>query len=130
MNTQWCFTNILRQESLRSGRSRASKSTLGYIIKYLTRYCTLHSKMVLNTEQLVFPLLLKIIGISSLSMQSDYLDLLIVISFSIPCVWIRERAFSELSVTISWMVLSTATTVSSSKFLAGRCCPPGKFRTN
>lgn len=56
-------------------------------------------------------------------------DLLINTSFSMPCVSRSFLAASKLSRMTSFMVFNTETTVSSERFLAGVCCPPGKFFT-
>lgn len=58
-----------------------------------------------------------------------YPDLLISTNFSIPCVSRSFLAASRLSTTTSLMVLRIDTTVSSERFLAGVCWPPGKFFT-
>lgn len=58
-----------------------------------------------------------------------YPDLLMSTNFSIPCVSRSFLAASRLSTITSLMVLRIDMTVSSDRFLAGVCWPPGKFFT-
>lgn len=58
-----------------------------------------------------------------------YPDLLMSTSFSMPCVSRSFLAASRLSAMTSLIVFSTETTVSSERFFACVCCPPGRFFT-